>query len=72
MGPKIEEDLFPKVSREKRGTVSNEVSRGTVRMKKVRNVRWLKTETSNSVLNPSLPWKPVECSEPYGQSLLES
>ena len=27
MGPKTEKDLFPKVSREKRGTVSNEVSR---------------------------------------------
>ena len=39
-------------------------------MKKVRNVRWhtvlidtLKTETSNCVLNASLHWKPVECSE---------
>ena len=39
-------------------------------MKKVRNIRWhtvltdiLKTETSNCVLNPSLHWKPVECSE---------
>ena len=39
-------------------------------MKKVRNIRWhtvlidtLKTETSNFVLNPSLHWKPVECSE---------
>ena len=27
VGPKTEKDLFPKVSREKRGTVSNEVSR---------------------------------------------
>ena len=27
MGPKTEKDLFPKVSREKRGTVSREVSR---------------------------------------------
>ena len=27
MGPKTEKDLLPKVSREKRGTVSNEVSR---------------------------------------------
>ena len=26
-GPKTEKDLLPKVSREKRGTVSNEVSR---------------------------------------------
>ena len=39
-------------------------------MKKVRNIRWhtvlidtLKTETSNFVLNPSLHWKPVECSQ---------
>ena len=39
-------------------------------MKKVRNIRWhtvlidtLKTETSNFVMNPSLHWKPVECSE---------
>ena len=39
-------------------------------MKKVRNIRWhivlidtLKTETSNFVPNPSLHWKPVECSE---------
>ena len=39
-------------------------------MKKVRNIRWhtvlmdtLKTETSNFVLNLSLHWKPVECSE---------
>ena len=39
-------------------------------MKKVRNIRrhtvlidTLKTETSNFVLNPSLHWKPVECSE---------
>ena len=39
-------------------------------MKKVRNIRWhivlidtLKTETSNFVLNPSLHWKPVKCSE---------
>ena len=44
--------------------------RGTVCMKKVRNIRWhtvlidtLKTETSNFVLNPSLHWKPVECSQ---------
>ena len=27
MGPKTETDLLPKVSREKRGAVSNEVSR---------------------------------------------
>ena len=39
-------------------------------MKKVRIIRWhtvlidsLKTETSNFVLNPSLHWKPVECSQ---------
>ena len=39
-------------------------------MKKIRNIRWhtvlidtLKTETSNFVLNPSLHWKPVECSQ---------
>ena len=44
MGPKTEKGLFPKVSREKLGTVSNEVSRertvleGTVWMKKVRNI----------------------------------
>ena len=45
MGPKTEKDLFPKVSREKRGTVSRGVKRvqqprGTVWMKKVRNTRW--------------------------------
>ena len=27
MGPKTEKDLFPKVSREKLGTVNNDVSR---------------------------------------------
>ena len=39
-------------------------------MKKVRKIRWhtvridtLKTETSNFVLNPSLHWKPMECSQ---------
>ena len=39
-------------------------------MKKVRNIWWhtvvidtLKTETSNFVMNPSLLWKPVECSK---------
>ena len=39
-------------------------------MKKVRNIRrqtvlidTLKTETSNFVLNPSLHWKPVVCSQ---------
>ena len=39
-------------------------------MKKVRNIWWhtvlidqLRTETSNFILNPSLHWKPVECSE---------
>ena len=39
-------------------------------MKKVRNILWytvltdtMKTETSNFVLNHSLLWKPVECSE---------
>ena len=71
MGPKTEEDFLPKVSREKRGTVSNEVSRErSVWMKKVRNIRWhavlidtLKTETSNFVPNLSLHWKPVECSQ---------
>ena len=38
-------------------------------MKKVRNIGWLtvlkgtlKTGTSKFVLNPSLHWKPVECS----------
>ena len=30
MGPAAEKDLLPKVSREKRGTVSNEVSRELV------------------------------------------
>ena len=37
---------------------------------KVRNIGWhtvqmdtLKTETSNFVLNPSLHWTPLECSE---------
>ena len=41
-------------------------------MKKVRNIRWhtvlidtLKTETINFVLNPSLHWKAVECSEQF-------
>ena len=41
-------------------------------MKKVRNIRWhtvlidtLKTETSNFVLNASLHWKSLECSEQY-------
>ena len=71
VGPKTEKDLFQKVSREKRGTVSSELRpRGTVWMKKVRNIRWhtvltetLKTEINNFVLNPSIPWKPVECSE---------
>ena len=38
MGPKKEKDLSPKVSRDKRGTVSREVSRRTERMKKVRNI----------------------------------
>ena len=44
--------------------------RGTVWMKKVRKTWWhtvlidtLKTETSNFALDPSLYWKPVECSE---------
>ena len=39
-------------------------------MKKVRNIMWhtvlidtLKTEPSNFILNHSLHWKPVECSE---------
>ena len=39
-------------------------------MKKVRNISWhtvlidtLKPEKSNFVLNPSLHWKPVECSQ---------
>ena len=39
-------------------------------MKKVRNIWWhtvlqytLQTEASNFVLNPSLHWKPVGCSE---------
>ena len=76
VGPKTEKDLLPKVSREKRENVSNEVfkrtqrPRGTVWTKKARNIRWhtvlidtLKAETSNFVLNPSLHWKPVECSQ---------
>ena len=44
--------------------------RGTVWMNKVRNIWWhtvligtLKTETNNFILNHSLRWKPVECSE---------
>ena len=43
--------------------------RGIIWMKKVRNTSHtflkdtLKTETNNFVLNPSLHWKPVECSE---------
>ena len=44
VGPKTEKDLFPKVSREKRGTVSREASReGSVlgdSMKKVRKIWW--------------------------------
>ena len=39
-------------------------------MKKVENIWWhtvlidtLKAETNNCVLNPSIQWKPVECSE---------
>ena len=39
-------------------------------MKKVRIIRWhtvlidtLKTETINIVLNPSIHWKPVDCSQ---------
>ena len=70
VGPKTEKDLFPKVSREQSGVKRVQRPRGTVWMKKVRNIRWRtvlivtpKTETSNIVLNPSLHWKPVECSE---------
>ena len=48
-------------------------------MKKVKNIRWhtvlidtLKTETSNFVLNPSLHWKPVECSKKIHKPLYSS
>ena len=67
---------FPKgVKREARncqqlGVKKAQRPRGTVWMKKVRNIRWhtvlidtLKTETSNFVLDPSLHWKSMECSE---------
>ena len=76
MGPKTEKYLNPKgLKREarncqQRGVKTAQHPRGTIWMKKVRNIRWhtflidtLKTETSNFLLNPSLHWKPVECSE---------
>ena len=74
-GSKNRKRSFPKgLKREarncqQRGVKRAQHSRGTVWMK-VRNIRWhtvlidtLKTEISNFVLNPSLHWKPVECSE---------
>ena len=76
LGPKTEKDVLPKgLKREarncqQRGVKRAQRPRGTIWMKKVRNVRWhivpinrLKTETSNFVLNPSLYWKSVNCSE---------
>ena len=55
---------------QQRGVKRVQRPRETVRMKKIRNIRWntvlidtLKTETSDFVLNPSLHWKLVECSE---------
>ena len=55
---KTEKDLLPKVSRQKRGTESREVSREMVWMKKVWKVRWhgvvretLKAQASNFVLD---------------------
>ena len=72
MGAKTEKDFFAKdLKRKARNCQQGGVKRaqrpkGTVWMKKVRNIRWhtvlvdtLKTETSNFVLNPSLQWKPV-------------
>ena len=53
-----------------RGVKRAQRPRAIVWMKKARNRWWhtvltdtLKTETSNFALNPSLHWKPVECSE---------
>ena len=76
MRPKTEKDL-PKVSRQKRGTESKEVSRERSVLdgwypwiKEVRPVRWhgvlretLKAHASNFVLDPCFNWKPVECSK---------
>ena len=75
VGPKTERS-FPKgLKREvrncqQRGVKRAQRPRGTIWMKKVRDIRWhtvlidtLKTEISNFVLNPSLHWKPVECSQ---------
>ena len=76
MGPKTEKDLFAKgLKREarncqQRGVQRAQRPRGTVWMKTVGNLRWhtvlvdtLQTETSNFVLDPSLHWKLVPCSE---------
>ena len=75
VGPKKEKSVTKGLKREARSSQQRGVTRaqrpkGTVWMKKVRNIGWhivlidtLKTETSNFVLDPSLHWKPVECSE---------
>ena len=73
MGPKTENDILPKVCRQKRGTEKQrgvkraQRSRWLVWMKKVRNVRWhgvvreaLKAQASNLVLDPRFNWKPVQ------------
>ena len=75
VGPKTEKGSFPKgLKREARNCQQSGVKRaqrprGIVWMKRVRNLWWyivligtLKTKTINFVLNPSLHWKPVECS----------
>ena len=69
MGQKTRERSFPKGLKREARKCQQRGARGTVWIKKVRNIRWhsvlidtLKTETSNFVLNPSLHWKPVECS----------
>ena len=76
MGPRTENDLRPKVSRQKRGTENREVSRersvldGWYGWRRSEKVRWrgdvietLKAQASNFVLDPRLNWKPVECSK---------
>ena len=75
VGPKTENSFAKGLKREARNCQQWCVKRaqrprGTVWRKKVRNTRWhtvlidmLKTETNNFVLNPSLHWKPVECSK---------
>ena len=78
MGPKSEKDIFFSKGLERearscqqRGVKRAQHPRRIEWMQKVRNIIWrhavlidtLKTETSNFVLNPSLHWKPVGCSE---------